>query len=211
MKTVNVDKLRRNAGAYIIFGALLTILGITSVLMSVSATLVSMVFAGAILLAAGFAEGIKVMSSRSLGGAFWRGASAIIYILAGGYLLFNPFESAIGLTLLLSAFFLATGVIRIFAGVLLSGHAPKAGWLAFSGIVNLILAGIIWGQWPVNGLWVIGLLIGVDLTLHGSVWMTIGVAKLKLEKLAERQEKKKEMKREKEKEHNSRQFQELHR
>ena len=40
----------------------------------------------------------------------------------------------------------------------------------------LILGVIIWRQWPVSGLWVIGLFIGIDLIFHG--WWLVMLALL---------------------------------
>ncbi len=53
---------------------------------------------------------------------------------------------------------------------------PHWGWVLFNGIITLILGIIIWRQWPVSGLWVIGLFIGIDLIISGWAWIMLSFA-----------------------------------
>jgi uncharacterized membrane protein HdeD (DUF308 family) len=46
--------------------------------------------------------------------------------------------------------------------------------LLASGIVSVILGVLIWAQWPVSGLWVIGLLVGIQLLFTG--WSLVMLA-----------------------------------
>jgi uncharacterized membrane protein HdeD (DUF308 family) len=48
------------------------------------------------------------------------------------------------------------------------------GWLLASGILSLILGVLIWAQWPASGLWVIGLLVGIQLLFTG--WSLVMLA-----------------------------------
>ena len=48
--------------------------------------------------------------------------------------------------------------------------------MLFNGIITLILGIIIWRQWPVSGLWVIGLFIGIDLIISGWAWVMLSFA-----------------------------------
>ena len=40
------------------------------------------------------------------------------------------------------------------------------------GLLNLVMGVMIWASWPVSGLWVIGLFVGIDLLFHGW-WLTM--------------------------------------
>jgi uncharacterized membrane protein HdeD (DUF308 family) len=47
-----------------------------------------------------------------------------------------------------------------------------AGWLLLlSGIIGVLAGGIIISEWPQSGLWVLGLVLGVDLLFHGFAWI----------------------------------------
>ena len=43
-----------------------------------------------------------------------------------------------------------------------------------SGIVGIAAGLVILAKWPVSGLWVLGLLVGIDLLLHGVWWISLG-------------------------------------
>ncbi|MGZ3634159.1 MAG: hypothetical protein ACXWM7_07870 [Parachlamydiaceae bacterium] len=40
----------------------------------------------------------------------------------------------------------------------------------------MLLGLLIWAQWPVSGLWIIGLFIGIDLIVLGWMWITLALA-----------------------------------
>ena len=40
-------------------------------------------------------------------------------------------------------------------------------WVAFGGILNIVLGVLVYIQWPNSGLWVIGMFISVELIIHG--------------------------------------------
>jgi uncharacterized membrane protein HdeD (DUF308 family) len=47
-------------------------------------------------------------------------------------------------------------------------------WSLLSGLVSMVLGGMIIAQWPESGLWVIGLFVAIELLFNG--WSTIFVA-----------------------------------
>jgi uncharacterized membrane protein HdeD (DUF308 family) len=66
----------------------------------------------------------------------------------------------------LLAYFLVDGIFAIIAGVRGKG-APGWGWMIVSGIASIVLAVILWRQWPVSGTYAIGLLVGIRLIFTG--------------------------------------------
>jgi uncharacterized membrane protein HdeD (DUF308 family) len=56
--------------------------------------------------------------------------------------------------------------------------APGRHWTAPS----LLLGLLVLAQWPVSGLWVIGLFIGIDLIFYGCAWIALALACVQLEK-----------------------------
>ena len=40
----------------------------------------------------------------------------------------------------------------------------------------VVLAALIWSEWPESSLWVIGLFVGIDLIFHGWSWMGLALA-----------------------------------
>lgn len=164
--------LRRNWGWLLVLGICLLILGILAVLDSLLATVVSMIFFGWILVIAGIVEGVQTFRHRGSGHLFLHLLNAVLSIVVGALLLWHPMAGAVVMTLLLAVYFTVAGIFRIVAAF--SARVPGWGWALFNGIVTLILGILIWAQWPVSGLWVIGLFIGIDLIVVG--WSQIMTA-----------------------------------
>ncbi len=81
---------------------------------------------------------------RQAPGFWWSLLSGILGVAAGIVLLVWPLSGALSLTLLLSAFFIVEGVATIMYAI---DHRNQLtgrwGWMLLSGVVDLILAGII--------------------------------------------------------------------
>jgi len=80
--------------------------------------------------------------------------------------------AALSLTLLLGVSLVVQGAFRIAAA--LATHADGRGWLLISGLASLLLGIFIWSEWPVSGIWVIGLFVGIDLLFYG--WWLVSLA-----------------------------------
>ena len=57
-----------------------------------------------------------------------------------------------------------------------SAPPANAGWVLFDAIVTLILAILIWSQWPSSALWFIGTLVGISLIFSGISRVTLASA-----------------------------------
>jgi uncharacterized membrane protein HdeD (DUF308 family) len=44
--------------------------------------------------------------------------------------------------------------------------------MLLSGALGVIAGLIILARWPMSGLWVLGILLGIDLISHGIAWLT---------------------------------------
>ncbi len=102
--------------------------------------------------------------------------SAIAGIVAGVVLLLWPLSGVLTLTLVLSAFLCVEGVVSIFYALEhrreLSG---RGGMLLFSGVVDLLLAALIFGGLPGSAAWAIGILLGINLVMGGSALIAMAL------------------------------------
>ena len=80
------------------------------------------------------------------------------------------------LTLVLAGILIAVGVIRISMGIQLRKAVAGWYWSLLSGIVSILLGGMIVFQWPVSGLWVIGLFVAIELILNGWSYVFVALA-----------------------------------
>jgi uncharacterized membrane protein HdeD (DUF308 family) len=135
----------------------LLLLGIAAIARSVTATVVSMLFFGWVLLFAGVVQFVEAFMVGKWAGFFLHIMLAILFGLAGIVLLVRPVISAEAATLLMSAFFLVGGLYELISA--LWTHLPGWGWQATNGAIASIMGVLVLAQWPVSGLWVIGLFV----------------------------------------------------
>jgi uncharacterized membrane protein HdeD (DUF308 family) len=166
-------ELRRNAGWHIALGVLMGLLGIVALLLVPLATLVTIKVIGWILLFGGVIEAAQAFTARRWRGFFLHLLIGVFHIVLGGLILAKPAEAADVFTLFIGFFLLFNGVVRLVYAVLPNQFNRLP--LAVGGIVEALMGFIILEQWPISGVWVIGLFVGIELIIHGSWLITLGL------------------------------------
>jgi len=169
---IGSQELRRNWGWLLAIGILLVILGIIALIDSVAVSIVSMILFGWLLLLAGIVEAAQAFRHRRGGHFFLHLLNAVFSIVVGLMLWRSPLAGSLVVTLLLASYFVVVGIFRIFTA--LTVRIPGSGWALMDGIITLILGILVWAQWPVSGLWIIGLFIGINLITTG--WSQVMLA-----------------------------------
>jgi uncharacterized membrane protein HdeD (DUF308 family) len=97
-------------------------------------------------------------------------------IVAGIVLLLWPLSGVLTLTVMLTAFLTVEGVVSIMYA-LAHRRENSSRWqmMLLSGIVDLILAGLILAGLPGTAAWAIGLIVGVNLLFGGVALTAIAV------------------------------------
>jgi uncharacterized membrane protein HdeD (DUF308 family) len=162
--------------AFLIEGILLLILGLLAIVIPNVATLAVEVFIGWVLLLSGVVGLISTFRMRSAPGFGWSLLSAVIAIAAGVILLAWPLSGVLSLTLILTAFLTVEGVASIMMS-LTHRHGFSARWalLLVSGVVDLILAAMIFLGLPATAAWAIGLLVGINMVFGGSALISMAL------------------------------------
>jgi uncharacterized membrane protein HdeD (DUF308 family) len=142
--------------------------------MTFALTLATVLFFGALILVGGVLQLVQAFSCKGWKGVLGHVLIALLYIAAGILILKDPLLASGVLTLVLAGILIAVGVIRITMGIQHRKAATAWYWSVLSGIVSILLGGIIVVQWPVSGLWVIGLFVAIELILNG--WSYVFVA-----------------------------------
>jgi uncharacterized membrane protein HdeD (DUF308 family) len=157
--------LRRSWGWFLALGIIEIILGTVAVGASFFATLVTVVLFGWLLLFGGVLSTLHAFWRKHWKGFFLDLTMGVLYIVAGLMMVGNPAQAAVTLTLLIAMFLLVGGLFRIIAA--LSGHFEHWGWVMLNGLITAGLGILIWRQWPLSGLWVIGLFVGIEMIMYG--------------------------------------------
>ena len=167
-----MDELRGKAIWAIVFGALMVVLGLLAIGHPVVSTYWSVTFIGVMLLVGGVVEGASGIWARRWGGFFLHLLVGLLYLFLGVIIIDRPGLGAAGYTLLLAAFFFATGLVRVIFAI--SQRFSGWGWAVLSGAVTLLLGILIWRNFPESALWVIGLFVGIELIFNG--WSLVMLA-----------------------------------
>ena len=162
---------------YLVEGMVLVLLGAIAIVVPPIATITFTILIGWLFLISGAVGLFTTFWMRGAPGFWWSLLSGIVGIGAGLLLLLWPISGAISLTLLLSAFFLVEGVATImFAIEHRNQLTGRWGWMLTSGIIDLILAGIIIAGFPGTAAWALGLLVGINLLFGGIALIGMAMA-----------------------------------
>jgi uncharacterized membrane protein HdeD (DUF308 family) len=161
---------------YLVEGIVLLVLGATAILIPPLATLAATILFGWLFLISGVVGLFTSFGMRAAPGFWWSLLSAVLGIVVGGWLLAQPVSGAVSLTLLLIAFFLIEGILTImFALDHKRELTGRWGWMLASGIVDLLLATMIFAGLPSTAAWAIGLLVGVNMLFGGTALIAMAL------------------------------------
>jgi uncharacterized membrane protein HdeD (DUF308 family) len=160
-------------------GIVMMVLGFLAVAEPNVATIAVGIFVGWLFFIGGIFRALSVWQSRGMPGFAWSLLTALLAIVLGLILIFRPLAGVLTLTMVLIAFFILEGITAIVLAVQHREHLRSWGWVLFSGIVDLLLAFLIWDGWPSSADWAIGLLVGINMLFFGlSLVMTALAARL---------------------------------
>ena len=163
-----LEELHRHWALFLSVGVALMALGIVAMLTAGLSTIVAVDFFGWILVIAGAGVTIHGFWAKRWSGFFLQLLSGLLYLAGGWMLATHPELSAIALTLVIAISFVVQGAFRI--GAALSTRIDGWDGLLVSGIITLLLGLMIWNEWPLSGVWVIGLFVGIDMFFYGG-WL----------------------------------------
>jgi uncharacterized membrane protein HdeD (DUF308 family) len=170
------QSIREHWVLFLIEGIVLVVLGVLAIIIPPIATIAVTIFLGWLFLISGIIGLVTTFWARHAPGFWWSLLSAVVAIAAGIVLLGWPMPGAVSLTLLLIVFFIIEGVLSIMYALEhkkeLSG---RWGWMLISGIIDLILAAIIWGGLPGTAAWALGLLVGINMLFGGSAMIAMAL------------------------------------
>jgi uncharacterized membrane protein HdeD (DUF308 family) len=160
-----IEEIRGTWGWFLALGILLTAFGVACIIYDVTATSATVLVFGWLLLISGAFAFFQSFTIGTWSGFFLFLLSALLRGFTGYLLVRYPVIGAETLTLVLGSFFIVGGLFRAIG----SGMAqfPRWGWAVFSGIISVVLGGVILWSMPTSSVWFIGFAIGVDLIVDG--------------------------------------------
>jgi len=147
-------------------GIIFIILGISAIAMPFAAAMALEQILGWIFLIGGIISGVHAFKTKGTSVFIIKLLGSIVYLAAGILLLFYTLQGVLTLTLLLAVFLFISGVFKIILAMQFKGMS-NWGWMFLSGLIALLLSGLIWSQWPYSAAWIIGLMVGIDFLFGG--------------------------------------------
>jgi uncharacterized membrane protein HdeD (DUF308 family) len=153
---------------FLIEGIVLVILGMIAICVPPLATVTVELLIGWLILLSGVLGLVMTFQTRGSPGFGWSLLSAVVGILVGIVLLIWPLSGVLSLTLMLTVFLVLEGIASIMYA-LAHRREKSSRWqmMLLSGIVDLILAGLILAGLPGTAAWAIGLIVGINLLFGG--------------------------------------------
>ncbi|MDS0281211.1 HdeD family acid-resistance protein [Haloarcula onubensis] len=148
----------------IVGGVLLALLGLLALFTPFITGLALSILLGAALVVGALIHVAAAFSAGSARGVLWQVVLGIVYGVVGISILANPILGLTTLTILVIAFFAVEGIVQLVWAVTGAG-SPL--WLGTSGVISLLLAGMLLVGFPATALWAVGVLFGVDLLVTG--------------------------------------------
>jgi uncharacterized membrane protein HdeD (DUF308 family) len=170
--SAGMDEVRQHRAWFFVWGIVLNILGLIAIGSSVLTTLISVLLLGWILVFSGVFDVFHGLTRHRWHGFFLNLLAGLLYAAVGFFMVSNPALAAVTLTLLIAMLLVVAGTFRLIIGVSMS--FDHRSWLILNGVIAILLGLSIWRSWPISGLWVIGLFIGINLIVDG--WTEVMLA-----------------------------------
>jgi uncharacterized membrane protein HdeD (DUF308 family) len=166
MERTFLSDVRRVTGWSIALSIAMIIAGLLAIASPFLAGMVVTRVVGWLLLFSGVLHFVYAFRGGGVTAVLWEILLAVVYAVVGFYILANP---AIGLASLTFAvaLYLFIEAIVVFGESYMLRHESGSGWLLFNGIVTLLLAFMIMGNFPGSKIWAVGTLVGVAMLFSG--------------------------------------------
>jgi uncharacterized membrane protein HdeD (DUF308 family) len=159
-------------------GILLVLSGVLAITWPAFSSLAVVSVLGVILIVAGVA---------TIVGSFWAGKWSgllvqllvgILYVVAGVAVTERPLATAALMTFFMAMSFIVLGMFRAVGALII--RFPQWGWALLNGVITFLCGMVIYRHLPLDALWVIGLLVGLEMMFNGWTWIMLGMQIRKL-------------------------------
>lgn len=165
--------LQRTWKTLMAIGVVAIVIGCIAILVPAVASVGTAIFIGWILVIAGAFLVAGAFAAQTVGSVVLRLLWAFLTVIVGLWLIVEPHNGTLTLTLVLGIYFLFMGITRI--GVAFAARGQQgAGLVGLSGFAGLLIGILVLVEFPSSADWAIGLLVGIDLIFAG--WTLVSVA-----------------------------------
>lgn len=148
--------------------------GIFALLNPIAATLTATLLAAWMFIIVGIVLLSTVFSEMGWGRRIWTVLLGIVAIFVGVSILGNPLEGVLTLTLVVAIAFLAEGAVKLVMAFTTRG-TPYFWMILLSGVISVLLGGMILSDFPQSAITILGILLAVDLISTGASMVALSL------------------------------------
>lgn len=167
--------LQKNWGWILVLGIFFLVLGFLGLGSLFALTLASAFVFGILIIVGGVAQFLHALKCKGWKSVAFHVLIAVLYVVGGVFVLQDPLAASVILTWVLAAVLVCVGTLRIIMAFQMKSSGS---WVVplLGGIISIVLGGIILAQWPLSGLFVIGLFVAIELIVNGWSYIFIALA-----------------------------------
>jgi len=162
-----------------ILGVLLIAVGVVAIIVPFFAAQTMIRVMGWLLILAAIEQGVEAYQSRSEGGLFLKVFLAVLYAFVAFLLLGRPASGDAVAIVIIAMLFLLDGITEIALALRTRREGARSEWLFAGGAISFLFGAIILYTFPVNSLWIVGLLVGIRLIVKGIEQITSSLPRVK--------------------------------
>jgi uncharacterized membrane protein HdeD (DUF308 family) len=167
-------RLQRPWRVLLLFGALQLAAGVLAMVMPQLASVAAAVFVGAVLVLLSIFQIANGISDRGLPGYGLRILSGILYLGVGVVMVLYPRLGVLTLIVLVAVAFIVEGALRAVMAAWL--RPVEHWWLQLvGGVLGFAIGVMLLAGWPVTGFRALGILLGANLMLSGSIYCALSL------------------------------------
>ncbi len=173
MTDSDVKELKQAGGSMVFLGILQIIVGILAILAPLAAGKAVVWVIGVVLIVLGGAWLFGAFKEDSFGAGAVTFLGGLLYLVCGILVILHPLAGLGFLGTLLAIFLFMRGILQI-QGAFVVKPEKGWGWLLFGGILAILLGVLLMMNWPLGGMWAIGVFIGIELLFTGMTVLFFG-------------------------------------
>ncbi|WP_120499571.1 HdeD family acid-resistance protein [Roseovarius sp. EL26] len=155
-----------NWGLWLIAGIVSLLGGLFALANPMAATLSATLLAGYMFMVVGALTVVSAFQASGWGGRIWALLFGLVMFLMGFHLVGEPLKGTLTLTFAAAILMLTAGLFRILMAFAVEGGQVRM-ILILSGVISLLLGGMILSNFPQSATVVLGLFLAIELISNG--------------------------------------------
>jgi len=171
---IDLEELSRRWRWFLMRGTAMVLVGLSACVWAIMGAQSSLTFSGGLLLAVGILEILDAFWAERVSSFLQKVQDGILNAVVGTLIVLSLLSNLAGIHLLLTAFFMVGGLLRIIVSATL--RVPRWTSAMAGGIASLVFGVLVWMQWPSSEAWFLGLCVSLDIIFRGSAQVILALA-----------------------------------